>query len=530
MLADLMMGNPTSAKPFDNGTATDAAQSHRPRPLASSWFKPFFCSPVAVLLLCSSAHARSTDVPAAPATGATGPSWRGRADEATNLLQRALSADGGNGVAHLLLCRVLLSEDFAKDAAIECQAALSHGLARDSDAQDWTGRALGGQAVRAGMLSGMRLALGVHTAFESAVTLAPYSEPACVDLGEFYTAAPALVGGGTEKALALAHRIERTLPEIAHRIRAMAAEKNGDLGTAEREFGAAGNVAHRPGALVDLAAFYGRHGQTPKAIVVAEQAIAADRVLDASVVEAAGILADRGTACPGGGCSARVPCPRPTQRSGPGFSCAHPTRHVVGQIRPARCCSCGIHRRAEPRLGLHTRTERAGYPLISIFRLSILRKSISRRPLPRARSGIVSLRTLPLALACIAGPAAAQISLPTAIDLALQNNPKVKIAEADLRRANAVLSESRDVFVPAISVSGGVGSATGAPLSPPVVFSVAAQSLVYSFSQPDYIRAAHAGVHSAQLALDVARTDIAEDVTTTYLSLGNAEERRERPP
>ncbi len=133
---------------------------------------------------------------------------------------------------------------------------------------------------------------------------------------------------------------------------------------------------------------------------------------------------------------------------------------------------------------------------------------------------------LALILSGLATPARAQISLSTAVNLALQNNPKVKIAQADLNRADAVLSEAHDVYVPAVSASGGVGSATGAPLSPPVVFTVAAQSLVYNFSQPDYIRAAHAGVNAAQLALGVARTDVAEDVTSTYVSLDNALGRR----
>ncbi len=218
----------------------------------------------------------------------------GRADRAAILLRSTLSADPGNGAAHLLLCRVLLSEERSKDAAAECQTALNDGLSQDSEAQDWTGRALGQQASRAGMISGMRLALNVRTAFETAVNLAPDSEPACVDLGEFYTTAPVIVGGGTAKALALAARIERPLPAIAHRIRAMAAEKNGDLVAAEREFQAEANIAHRPGALVDLAAFYGRHGQNFKASAVARQTIAADRAVDATVVGAAGVLADAG--------------------------------------------------------------------------------------------------------------------------------------------------------------------------------------------------------------------------------------------
>lgn len=250
----------------------------------------------AICLLCLgplASGAGAADVPASllPAQRAL---LDGRADEASTLLRNILAANPTSGRAHLLLCRVYVSEGFGSQAAGECQAALNNGLANESEAQDWTGRALGQQASHAGMISGMRLALGVRNAFEDAVRLAPASEPACVDLGEYYTAAPAIVGGGNAKALALAASIEHTLPEIAHRIRAMAAEKNEDLGTAEREFTAEAAIARRPGALVDLAAFYGRHGQDSKAIGAAEQTIAADRSVDATVVEAAGVLADAG--------------------------------------------------------------------------------------------------------------------------------------------------------------------------------------------------------------------------------------------
>ncbi len=131
-----------------------------------------------------------------------------------------------------------------------------------------------------------------------------------------------------------------------------------------------------------------------------------------------------------------------------------------------------------------------------------------------------------LAWLLLTASARAQISLSTTVNLALQNNPRVKIAETDLRRAKAVLAETRDVFIPSVSATAGVGRATGAPLSPPVVFSIGAQSLVYSFSQPDYIRAAHSGVSSAQLALEVARTDVAEDATGIYVALDNTLERR----
>ena len=121
--------------------------------------------------------------------------------------------------------------------------------------------------------------------------------------------------------------------------------------------------------------------------------------------------------------------------------------------------------------------------------------------------------------------ASAQISLSTAVNLAMQNNPRVKLAGTDLARAKAVLAETKEAFVPAVSTTAGVGRQTGVPLYPPVIFSISAQSLVFNFSQPDYIRAARSGLVSAQLALQVARIDSAEDTTNTYLALDNALQR-----
>ena len=82
------------------------------------------------------------------------------------------------------------------------------------------------------------------------------------------------------------------MPEIAHRLRALTAEKRGDPGSAEREFIAATNVAHSPGALVDLSIFYVRQNQPDKGAAAARRAVALDRDLDANIVDAASSLGD----------------------------------------------------------------------------------------------------------------------------------------------------------------------------------------------------------------------------------------------
>ena len=142
------------------------------------------------------------------------------------------------------------------------------------------------------------------------------------------------------------------------------------------------------------------------------------------------------------------------------------------------------------------------------------------------RSSLLACALVGIALATVPS-AHGQISLSTAVNLALQNSPRVKIAQVDLDRAKAVLSETKQAFVPSVSANAGVGREVGAPLAPPVVFSIGAQSLVFNLSQPDYIRAARSGVTAAQLALDVARTDVSEDTINSYLGLDNTERRRQ---
>jgi len=131
-----------------------------------------------------------------------------------------------------------------------------------------------------------------------------------------------------------------------------------------------------------------------------------------------------------------------------------------------------------------------------------------------------------LLLSACATYAAAQISLSTAAGLALKNDPRVKAAEANVARAQAVLAEAHDAYVPTVGISGGYGKSTGPPLGLPTVFSVSSQSLVFNFSQRDNIRAAEAGLASAKLSLKDAQAQVEDDVAVTYVSLNIAQELR----
>jgi tetratricopeptide (TPR) repeat protein len=179
----------------------------------------------------------------------------------------------------------------ASVAASECKAAL-RTLADDSSAQDWAGRAYGKQAESAGPISGLRLAIKVHNAFEAAVRLNPLNGDAVNDLSEYYIDAPSIVGGGLDKAALLADRSQSQLPQSAHRMRAMAAEKQKYYDTAEREFRAAAAVANQPNAWADLGAFYSRRTQPDKAVEALRRAITLDHAHDATLVDASTTLTE----------------------------------------------------------------------------------------------------------------------------------------------------------------------------------------------------------------------------------------------
>src|SRR5271168_1171209 len=135
------------------------------------------------------------------------------------------------------------------------------------------------------------------------------------------------------------------------------------------------------------------------------------------------------------------------------------------------------------------------------------------------------IRILRLCIACSAfasavAPAYAQISFTTAIGLALKSNPKVLMAQADVDKALTAVQQLRDAYIPSVVGGSGVGPPSyGFPLGQPSIFNITSQSLVFSYSQRDYMRAASAALDAARLNLKDAREAVAEDTAITYLSL-----------
>jgi outer membrane protein TolC len=155
----------------------------------------------------------------------------------------------------------------------------------------------------------------------------------------------------------------------------------------------------------------------------------------------------------------------------------------------------------------------------------------SRVSPPRRRRGVVrffaaqctAFLFLP-ALLWLAPLAHAQLSLTSAVDLAIGSSPRVRMAQADLDKARSAYNETHDAYYPTVQGVMDLGYSYGAPIGEPTLFSFEAHSLVFSYSQKDYTRAARSGVAAAELALAEARQEVAEDAAVTYVALDAAQQ------
>jgi tetratricopeptide (TPR) repeat protein len=216
---------------------------------------------------------------------------QGRVNEATVRLHDVLAAQPGDALAHQLLCRAYYAQNMAENAIRECELAVANAPS-SSDNQMWLGRAYGFKAAHANPFAALNLAIKVRTCFERAVQLDPDNVHAMSDLGEFYVEAPSLIGGGLDKAQALASRMQPHFPSESHRLLALVAEKKKDLTAAEAEFTSAATVGKTPEAYIDLGHFYQRHNQPEKMLAALQSAIAADHRKGPAIVDAASILTD----------------------------------------------------------------------------------------------------------------------------------------------------------------------------------------------------------------------------------------------
>ena len=216
----------------------------------------------------------------------------GRVEEATALARASLAGNPGDAYSHQLVCRAFYAQDRADEAVQECEAAVALPQSQQSasDNQLWLGRAYGLKARHAGPINGFKLAKRVQASFAKAVELDSSNVAAMSDLGEYYVDAPSIVGGGTDKAKALAARIMPRFPAQAHLLLARIAVDGKDNGTAEAEFKQVIAIQKNTQSWVDLAAFYQTHYRKDDAVAAVKAGLALDRTHGPAIVDAASIL------------------------------------------------------------------------------------------------------------------------------------------------------------------------------------------------------------------------------------------------
>lgn len=116
---------------------------------------------------------------------------------------------------------------------------------------------------------------------------------------------------------------------------------------------------------------------------------------------------------------------------------------------------------------------------------------------------------------------AGDVSLYTIIDLALRNSKTVQIAEAEQLHARGTWNETRNAYIPNFSIGSGLGYSYGFPIGGPYIFNVGSNSLLFSFSQHDYIRSTSAALKAATLSVKNARQQVILDASLKYIELDN---------
>lgn len=222
-------------------------------PLGGSMKSLFFTTFLALAALATASLAHGADLAAARTLY-----QQTQYTEALALLDAKASRDPDE---LLLAAKALYGKAEFKKAVETLQRAA--GVApKSSEIQHWLGKAYGRLAETSNFLAAPGHASNCRKAFERAVELDGRNLLAMNDLLEYYLEAPGFLGGGLDKAEALAKRIAPLNTAEHHFALAKLAEKRKDTKTAEREYRNA--VAAEPGEagrLLDLARFLARQGR-----------------------------------------------------------------------------------------------------------------------------------------------------------------------------------------------------------------------------------------------------------------------------
>jgi len=181
----------------------------------------------------------------------------GRVNEAISVLMTRADPESMN-----LLSRAYYATERWDDAVKYGERAVT---LRPEDAQYhlWLARGYGEKAANSNPLTAATLARKAKNEFERSVQLDPSSVEARLDLAQYYTEAPAVMGGGLERARDQAAQVAKYNSSKSHLILARIAEKEKQFPEAEDQLRQAINEAREPSEYwIALAEFYRLRGRS----------------------------------------------------------------------------------------------------------------------------------------------------------------------------------------------------------------------------------------------------------------------------
>ncbi len=178
--------------------------------------------------------------------------------EAVRLLE---AGDDNSADAYALMGKVYYHLDDYKKAT----EALERAIERDpwnSDYYDWLGKVYGRRAETSSVVTAWSYAGKCRRNFERAIELNPKNLEAIDDLFEYLLNAPGLVGGGIDKAAALAERVKDLDPAKYHSLEARLADKQKDFPREEKHLLTSLVLAPlHLGRILDMAEYLARRGR-----------------------------------------------------------------------------------------------------------------------------------------------------------------------------------------------------------------------------------------------------------------------------
>ncbi|MGC2110769.1 MAG: tetratricopeptide repeat protein [Candidatus Korobacteraceae bacterium] len=175
----------------------------------------------------------------------------GRINDAVNLLNKRDDAESFH-----LLSRAYYAMEQWDDAVRDGERAVSLDPG-NSVYHLWLAREYGRKAGDSNPLAAAGLARKAKNEFERAVQLDPTNVPARVDLAQYCTEAPAIMGGGLDKAWEQAALVEKYDAGMAHLILARIADKQKQYAEAENQYRLGIKLAKNPADMwLQLASFY----------------------------------------------------------------------------------------------------------------------------------------------------------------------------------------------------------------------------------------------------------------------------------